>query len=343
MADPSVDPPAPGHDVIVIGASAGGLAVLRRILHDLPADLPAAVAIVQHIGRASHLGEILSGAGRLPVARAVSGAPFRRGHVHVAPPDRHLLLHDSHILLRRGPHENLVRPAIDPLFRSAAATFGGRVVGVVVSGALNDGAAGLRAIKRCGGLAVVQDPADAAVPEMPRGALRHAATDHCLPAARIGSLLAMLARQPAGPTPPIPFDIRLEAAIAAQEMATMESEDRLGTPSRFVCPECHGALWEIDDGGLARYRCHVGHAFTGETLMAAQAEQIEATLWSLLRAHQERAAIIRRLVRKETSPGAAALLARRADEADKDVELVRSLMREHAGVAGAEEPGDDAV
>ena len=343
MPEAEMTPSAPGHDMIAIGASAGGLGVLERILRDLPADLPAAVFIVQHVGRSSHLADILQRAGKLPVARTESGDPIRRGHVYVAPPDRHLLLHDGHLLLRRGPHENLVRPAIDPLFRSAAASFGARVIGVVLSGALNDGTAGLRAIKRCGGLAVVQDPADATVPEMPLSALRKVEIDFRLPASRLGGLLADLAREPPGPTPPIPFDIRLEAAIAAQELSGMATEDRLGTPSRFVCPACHGTLWEIEDAGILRYRCHVGHAFTGETLIAAQSEQIETTLWSLLRAHEERAAMIRRLAQRESSDDAAAVLNRRAAAADSDVRLLRNLMQERAAIAGAEEPGDDAV
>lgn len=292
----------PGHDVIVIGASAGGLQVLQRIMGDLPANLPASVFVVQHVGQTSHLAPILDRAGPLPVTWAESGTPIKIGHVYVAPPERHLLLHDRHLLLRRGPQENLVRPAIDPLFRSAAATFGGRVIGVVLSGALNDGAAGLHAVKRCGGLAVVQDPHDAVMPEMPQSALFNTDVDHVLPGPAIGALLAELAARPAGPTPEIPLDIRLEAAIAAQELGDMATEDRLGRLSRFTCPDCHGTLWEINDNGVLRFRCHVGHAFTGEVMLAAQTQQIEQTLWSLMRSHAERAALIRRLAERETSP-----------------------------------------
>lgn len=337
-------PPAPhGHDIIVIGASAGGLLPLRRILGDLPADLPAAVFIVMHLGRTTLLAEVLRRAAPLPMKRAASGERVRRGQVYVAVPGCHLLLHDRHVLLRRGPQENLARPAIDPLFRSAAASFGSGVVGVVLSGSLNDGTAGLRAIKRCGGVAIVQDPADAAFDDMPRGALRHVAVDGCVPTAGIGPLVAHLARMPRGPTPPILCDIRLEAAIAAQELATMENADRLGAPSRFTCAECHGAWWEINDGGVLRYRCHVGHAFTGEALMTAEAEQIEPTLWSLLRAHRERAAIIRRLAQRETSEGCAGLLKARAEDADRDADVLRSLMGQPRGIAAGNAAGDDAV
>jgi chemotaxis response regulator CheB len=191
------------HDIVVIGASAGGLQPLQRLLADLPADLPAAVFIVLHIGATSHLAEVLDRIATVPVLRAKSGQPIEPGRIYVAVPGVHLLLHDQHILLRRGPRENLVRPAIDPLFRSAACTFGGRVIGVVLSGALNDGTAGLRAIKQCGGLAVVQQPNDAAVPDMPLSALAYAEIDHVAPVSRLGGLLARLVRQPAGETPTI--------------------------------------------------------------------------------------------------------------------------------------------
>jgi two-component system, chemotaxis family, protein-glutamate methylesterase/glutaminase len=176
-------------DTIVIGASSGGLQPLQRLLAELPGDLQAAVFVVLHVGATSHLAEILNHTTTLPVARARSGQPIELGRVYVAGPGRHLLLHDSHILLRRGPRENLARPAIDPLFRSAACSFGGRVIGVVLSGALNDGTAGLQAIKRCGGIAVVQSPADAAVSSMPLSALQHASVDHVAPTSQLGALL----------------------------------------------------------------------------------------------------------------------------------------------------------
>src|SRR5262249_59710213 len=188
----------------------------------------------------------------------VNGERVEAGRVYVAPPERHLLLHDSHVLLRRGPRENLVRPAIDPLFRSAAASFGGRVIGVILSGALNDGTAGLHAIKRYGGIAIVQDPDDAPVPEMAVSALKHVDVDCSVPIARMGEVLLRFVAKPAGATPAIPIDVRLEAVIAAQELGEMVSEDRLGEPAPFSCPECQGTLWEIADPSMLRYRCRVG-------------------------------------------------------------------------------------
>jgi two-component system chemotaxis response regulator CheB len=235
------EPPA-NRDIVVIGASAGGFDALRVLLAGLPPDLPAAVFIVLHIGEESRLASVLDQASSLPVKRAIHGERFEHGHAYVAAPGKHLLLHDAHVLLRRGPREVLARPAIDPLFRSAAASFTTRVIGVVLSGALSDGTAGLRAIKRCGGLAVVQDPREAIVPDMPHNALRHVEVDHVLPVQHIGPLLGALTRERAEPAPEVPLDIRLEAAIAAQELADMRVDDMLGTPSRFTCPECHGAL-----------------------------------------------------------------------------------------------------
>ena len=229
-----------------------------------------------------------------PDARLRPGR-FQPSRVYVGVSGFHLMLHGNHMLLRRGPRENLSRPAVDPLFRSAAATFGGRVIGVVMSGALSDGTAGLRAIKRCGGLAVVQDPAEALAPGMPRSALRHVDIDHVCRMDGMARLLGQLVRQPAGPTPEVPLDIRLETAIAAQELADMKADDMLGTPSRFTCPECHGALWEIEDGSLLRFRCHVGHAFDADAVLASQAEEIDRLLGTLLRSHQERAALARHM------------------------------------------------
>jgi two-component system chemotaxis response regulator CheB len=322
--------PSANRDIVVIGASAGGLEALKQLMGDLPAGLPASIFVVMHLGSASHLAAILDKAGPLPVTSAESGVPFVRGHVYVAVPGKHLLLHDNHMLSRRGPRENRARPAIDPLFRSAAATFGGRVIGVVLSGSLADGTAGLRAIKRCGGMAVVQDPDDAAVPFMPQSALRHVDADHVVAIKAMGLLLGKLIPEPAGPTPKVPLEIRLEAAIAAQELADMKADDMLGKPSRFTCPECHGALWEIEDGSMLRYRCHVGHAYTADTVLASQSEEIDRLLGTLLRSHQERAALARRMADHERNNGRPALadqLTQRAGDYEEDAKLLHALIR----------------
>lgn len=319
------------HDVIVIGASSGGIEPLQRLIGSLPADLPACICIVLHTGAISRLAEILDRVGPLPVKQAKSGEPIKAGQVYVAAPGAHLLLHDSHVILRRGPRENFARPAIDPLFRSAAATFGARVIGVVLSGALNDGTAGLRAIKRCGGVAVIQDPDDATVPDMPESAQRHVDVDYTVAVAEMAGLLTSLAAEPAGETPEIPMDIKMEAAIAARELTGMASAEKLGTLSPFSCPECHGTLWEVADDRVLRYRCHTGHAFSAEAMLSAHTDEIEKKLWGLFRSHRERAALASRMAKeahKQNRNAAATSLLERAREYEADAELVQRLLHE---------------
>src|SRR5262252_1349326 len=206
-------------DIIVIGGSAGATAPLKDILGRLPADLPAAVFIVLHIPAQGIgiLSTVASAAGKLPVRQAESGMVIENGHVYLAAPDRHLLICESHLMLGNGPRENMARPAIDALFRSAALQYGPRVIGVVLSGLLSDGAAGLDAIKRCGGLALVQDPKDAISDEMPLRALEATTADLCVPGARIGDVLSDLVQEAPGARLPIPPEIRLEVEIAAGE------------------------------------------------------------------------------------------------------------------------------
>jgi two-component system chemotaxis response regulator CheB len=283
-------------DIIVVGGSTGAIAALQRLVADLPADLPAAVLVVTHIDATpSLLPRILKRSAALPVAEAVDGEPIESGRIYIAAPDRHLLVEGGRVALRRGPRENSTRPAIDSLFRSAAVAFGARVIGVILTGMLNDGTAGLRAIKRCGGVAAVQDPDDAEAPDMPRSALRHVAVDHCVPLAGMGALLSRLAAEPARPAVEIPNDIRREAAIATEEQLTMQRQDEPGRPSVFTCPDCSGTLWEIRDGELLRYRCHIGHAFTADVLLSAQREAVELAMARALRANKEQAMLFSRL------------------------------------------------
>jgi two-component system, chemotaxis family, protein-glutamate methylesterase/glutaminase len=333
-------------DIIVIGASAGGLEALGRLARELEPDLPAAVFAVMHIGAMSQLAAVLGRHSRLPVVPASAGLRFERGTIYVGVPGVHLLLHGDHLLLRRGPRENLARPAVDPLFRSAAASFGGRVIGVVLTGSLSDGTVGLRAIKRCGGLAVVQDPAEALAAGMPRSALRHVDVDHVCKMEDMARLLGSLSRLPAGPTPEIPIDIRLESAIAAQELTDMRADDMLGTPSRFTCPECHGTLWEIEDGTMLRYRCHVGHAFAADAVLASQGDEIDRLLDTLLRSHQERAALAHRMASHERANDRHALadqLEIRARDYEDDVEIMKRLMRSGEAGPGESEGAEGSI
>jgi len=289
----------PGHDIIVIGASAGGVESLQELARGLPSNLPAAVFIVLHIPPASPslLPEILNKSGPLRAGHAINGEAIESGRIYIAPPDHHMLVERERVRVARGPKENRARPAADPLFRSAAYAYGTRVVGVVLSGTLDDGTAGLAAIKRRGGLTVAQDPEEALYPGMPRSARENVALDHCLPIAGIAPLLRQLASVPAKDDAvyPAPEILKVEARIARLEESEMEDVEKIGELSAFTCPECKGALWELRDGDLLRFRCHVGHAFSAESLMADQSEELESALWAALRSLEENAALSRRM------------------------------------------------
>lgn len=284
------------HRIITIGTSAGGVEALQQVVRHLPAELSATVLVVMHMGADSPglLPVILQRDSTIPVAHAIDGQPLVAGRVYVAPPDQHLLVEPiGRIRLSRGPKENRFRPAIDPLFRSAAHAFGSRVVGVVMTGALDDGTAGLWAIKRHGGVAVVQDPKDAFAPSMPLSALRYVDVDHCVPASEIGPLMARLAADP--PTTPLHHEVRdmdIESKLLLGEAQGDEAWE-LGAPSRYACPECHGALQELEDGAFVRYRCHVGHAYTVDSLLSELTRKVSDALWNALRAIEESAKLLR--------------------------------------------------
>jgi two-component system chemotaxis response regulator CheB len=286
-----------GHrDVIAIGASAGGVEALRALFGGLPPDYPGAVLVVLHLPRdaPSALPSILDRSGPLSAATAVDGEKLRPGHIHVAASDHHLLVLDGHIRLSRGPAENGHRPAIDPLFRSVARALGPRAVGVVLSGSRDDGAAGLASIVGRGGTAVVQDPADALYPSMPRAALAQAPTEHVAPAAKLGGLLAGITAMELPADLPVPDDKLLDKEVAVADLAAITT-DEFAPPSGFGCPSCNGGLFQIDDGPVPRYRCRVGHAWSLESLLDEQALALESALWMALRALEEKSALSRRM------------------------------------------------
>jgi two-component system, chemotaxis family, protein-glutamate methylesterase/glutaminase len=272
----------PDHDIVVVGASAGGVEALAALARSLPADLPAAVFVVLHVPStgSSALPDILSRHGPLPAAHVKDGEPIENGRIYVAPPDHHVLLRTGHVHLSRGPRENGHRPAVDPLFRSAAHQYASRVIGVVLSGALDDGTAGLTAVKSRGGLAVVQEPGDALYPGMPDSALEHVRVDHVVPTADMGALLARITAEPSPEAPgSAPDHMEVEVQVEGFSLEAMEGE-RPGRPSGFSCPDCNGVLWEIQDGQLQRFRCRVGHAWSPESLLTQQSEALEAALRS---------------------------------------------------------------
>jgi two-component system chemotaxis response regulator CheB len=321
------------HDIIVMGASTGGVEALSRVVYGLHADLPAAVFVVLHVPAqsTSALPLILKRAGPLPARHAVDGEPIQPGRIYVAPPDFHLLVELGYVRLVRGPRENRNRPAVDPLFRSAARAYGPRVIGVILTGALNDGTAGLLAVKRRGGLAVVQDPADAFFPSMPESALEYVKTDYCLPLAEIGSTLSRLAYEPAPEETayPLPAEMEVEAKILEMDEKVMDSDQRPGKISAFTCPECKGPLWELRDGELLRFRCRQGHAFTGESMIAEQSEEVEAALWTALNILQESAQMSQRMAaeaRQRNRQYAAAHFEAMAREKIQRVDTIRQVL-----------------
>jgi two-component system chemotaxis response regulator CheB len=286
-------------DIHVIGASAGGIDALKRVVSKLPEDMCSALFVVLHTSPESPglLHSVLQHVAKLPIVPAEDGLPIETGRVYVARPDRHLLIEQGRMRLSHGPKENRHRPAVDVLFRSAAWIYGPRTVGVVLSGMMEDGTAGLWAIKSCGGMAIVQDPADADYPGMPANAQANVDVDHCLPADQIGELLAKTCRQSAPAAQKHSKQTDLIGVETEYSMMQRDLNDigKLGTPSGFSCPSCHGPLWEIKDGNLVRYRCHVGHAFGPESLVAEQSDAIEAALFGALRLIEEKAAATRKM------------------------------------------------
>jgi two-component system chemotaxis response regulator CheB len=281
----------------------------------------------------SSLPDILSRAGPLPARHPDDGERIRPGVIYVAPPDLHLLLERGGIIrLSRGPRENGHRPAADPLFRSAARACGRRVVGVVLSGNLDDGTAGLAAVRKRGGTAVVQDPADAAHPGMPSSALANVRVDHSLPVREIPALLQRLTTEPLPPDDDDDRDdgVDFEADIAEMEPYAMHADVRPGRPSGYSCPECHGVLWELEDGELVRFRCRVGHAYGAETLLAEQVGEVEAALWTAFQALKERAAFARKMAGRMEARGNVYSRARfmeQAAEADQRAAVIREVLR----------------
>ncbi|HWO18284.1 MAG TPA: chemotaxis protein CheB [Kofleriaceae bacterium] len=273
------------HDVIAIGASAGGIEVLLEMVRELPEDLPASVFVVVHVlpSHVSTLPEILSARGPLPARHPLHDEKIIPGHIYVAPPDNHLLVRQGTMEVVRGPKENGHRPAADALFRTASAAYGARVIGVVLSGYGDCGTAGMMSIKARGGLGVVQAPESAQAPNMPASVLARVAVDHTIRPAELPGLLTRLARTSAGPELPV------------DQLVKQLEGDEPGTRAEIVCPICDGVLTEAQPGVFQHFRCHVGHSFSLESLVREQSEELERTLWAAVRALEESAALSRRL------------------------------------------------
>ncbi len=322
-------------DIVVIGGSAGSIEAASEIVRGLPVEFPAALFVVVHFPGSvtSTLPHILARAGPLPAWHANDGEPVRRGRIYVARPNCHLILHAGRVRLTSGPKENGTRPAIDPLFRSAAHHYGSRVMGVVLSGNLNDGTAGLLSIKRGGGLAIVQSPESALYTGMPRSAMDHLEADHVAPPAEIADLLTRLVGETVSEseatTTLSPDRNESPTSLFDDVVAREDRRQQPGTPSTMSCPECHGVLWEVKDGDLVKFRCRVGHAYSDEALLVHQSDQLEAALWTALRTLEEHSALERRLAGRASDRGfshTAAVFTEQAMDAERHASVIRNVL-----------------
>lgn len=323
-------------DIVVIGASAGGVEALRTLAGGLPQDFSGSVFVVLHTSPDSPggLADIISRAGPLRASKAVDSEPIKPGRIYVAPPDHHLMIEFGVVRVTRGPKENRTRPAVDPLFRSAAQVYGQRVIGVVLTGNLDDGTAGLRAVKQLGGTAVVQDPEEALWPSMPANAMRYLQVDYCVKLAEIAPLLVRLTNKPIGEEGvfKVPEDLNIEVRIAKEEHALDAGVQQLGGPSPYACPECHGVLLQIDEAPPLRFRCHTGHAYSANTLLAGTSEGVEDSLWNAIRSIEESVRLLHHIAEQlpeGTDQGVVSEYLRKAQEAQGRADLVRQAVMHH--------------
>ena len=268
------------HDIVLIGASAGGVEAISRVVAELPRDLRASVFVVLHISRGrSMLPEILSRAARLPAAHPVDGEALQYGRIYIAPPDNHMLIEEGRVRIVHTAAENGLRPALDPLFRSAARAYGGRVIAVVLTGSLDDGTAGAAAVKIGGGVTIAQTPDEAFSPGMPTSAINAGYIDHVLPLRDIPVLVTALVDEEAASTEVVDAPVlRAKEPDLGTPALPVHPDDRPGRPSVFTCPACHGTLWEAHENGLIRFRCRVGHIYSPESMLSAQTDEVDRAL-----------------------------------------------------------------
>lgn len=318
-----------GNMLVVLGASAGAMQALKELVAQFPVDFPAPVFIVTHMSSdttGEALVRVLDEAGPLPCQHAKDGQRFESGQIYLAPSDRHMLIEGKKILLTKGARENRSRPAIDPLFRSAAVAHGNRVIGVILTGYLDDGTSGMKAIKRCGGICVAQDPDDAAHADMPQSVIVNVGVDHCLPIAQMGAVLSQLVRGKPGKRKSPPEDVVIEAKIARRVLSDLPSVESLGEQVPFNCPDCGGVLWQVKAEELLRYRCHTGHAFTSAVLLAEQSERIEETLWIALRMFEERQNLLATMSAQREGKSSSAL-SERAKDGQVHIDRIRTMLK----------------
>jgi two-component system chemotaxis response regulator CheB len=296
-------------DIVVIGASAGGVYALKEFVSALPPDFPGTIFIVQHVAAdsPSYLPAILNYAGKLEASHPVDGERIQRSHIYIAPPDHHLLVENDQVLVKRGPKENGFRPSIDALFRSAAYNYRSRVIGVVLTGLLNDGTSGMWSIKRLGGISVIQQPQEALYPSMPESVRKNVDVDYTVPISQLAPLLGELVEEHVEKIADIPQEqeerMSMEVKIAQDDDAFDMDILKVGKLSLLTCPECHGALVSIEEGNLIRYRCHTGHGFTAGSLLTGIKNTVEESLWNAIRSLDESIILLEQAAKAQEEGG----------------------------------------
>jgi two-component system chemotaxis response regulator CheB len=289
-------------NIIVIGASAGGIDAIKKMLAGLDKSIDAAVCIVQHVAETSNAGAIvaiLQKETSLACSVAENGIAIEKGHVYLAPPKHHLLVDGDLLLLTTGAHENKYRPAIDVLFRSAAVNYGHRVIAVILTGMLEDGTSGMSAVKKSGGICIVQNPSDAQFPSMPSSVLHNLAVDYESDLSDIAEIINNILKSPLPPAIPIPNEIQIEADITKRMMSDIDELKRFANRSDFVCPDCGGGLWAVRDDAAHRYRCHTGHVYTEKLLGRLQDEKIEESVWVSIRMLEEKSNLLKVMLHRQ--------------------------------------------
>lgn len=331
--------PKKNSQVVVVGTSAGGLSALKKLISQLSEDFPVPVLVVRHISPDATGNVLLDELNKLNTVKcrhAKSGNNLKPGHLYLAPSDHHLLIGENlKMQVTKGAHENRSRPAIDPLFRSAAVAFGTGVIGILLTGYLDDGTAGMKAIERCGGTCIVQDPDEAEYPAMPRNALNNVAVDYCLTIAEMGPVLYKLISRKPGKRQRVPEDVLIEAKIAERVLSDLSSVNKLGDQAPFNCPGCGGVLWKVGKDKDLRFRCHTGHAYTAASLLAEQTEKIEETMWTALRMFEERKNLLTEMAGGKKGVGSQSAL-ERANRSQVHIDRIRAILK-----TAENENGDD--
>lgn len=297
--------------IAVIGASAGGMDALKEMVQNFQPGLDIAYCVVLHLSRKG-IGDFvvhrLSQVTSLPCCLAANGAPVEKDTIYVARPNQHLLVKEEHFILGGGPEENRFRPSIDVLFRSAAVAYSSDAIGIILSGMLDDGTSGMRAIKRSGGTCIVQDPNQAEYPDMPLSVINNIEVDHVVTLSEIGDVIANVTIQKKGKKKTkVPEEVIAESKIAETTAVGIDIIESLADKTVFACPDCGGNLWMMKDDGLKRYRCHIGHAYTERDLAVKQVEAAGNTLWVALRMMEERRHLLKNLEIENAKKGYKAL------------------------------------